>query len=158
MRKQGLREVKSLQRVTWLGKAVVAGAAPQPSGTWELGNVTTHLADKGQLQRYIEDDLGVTGRQLLGSVWGEAVTGQQARTGHPVCAMGLQHASPGLCAAGRNVRGSQRLPSGGGWWWQPVGSRLPESWPRPCDGLRQSLEPDLSSIGQKGTALQLERL
>lgn len=62
-----------LQRVTWLGKA---GAAPQPSGTWELGNVTTHLADEGQLQGDIEDDLGVTGRQLLGSVWGEGVTGQ----------------------------------------------------------------------------------
>lgn len=65
-----------LQRVTWLGKAVVAGAAPQPPGTWELGNVTTHLADEGQLQGDIEDDLGVLGRQLLGSVWGEGVTGQ----------------------------------------------------------------------------------
>lgn len=102
-----------MQRVTWLGKAVVAGAAPQPSGTWELGNVTTHLADEGQLQGDIEDDLGVPGRQLLGSVWGEGVTGQRARTEHPVCDVGLPHASALLGAAGRNVGGSQRVPGGG---------------------------------------------
>lgn len=53
---------------------MVPGADPQPSGTWELGNVTTtHLADQGQLQGDVEDDLGVTGRQLLGSVWGKGV-------------------------------------------------------------------------------------
>lgn len=57
-----------MQRVTWLVTAVVPGADPQPSGTWDSGDMTTHLADEGQLQGDIEDDLGVTGRQLLGSV------------------------------------------------------------------------------------------
>lgn len=50
-----------LQRVTQLVKAVMPG-------TWGLGTVRTHLSDKGQLQGDIEDDLGVTRCQLLGSV------------------------------------------------------------------------------------------
>lgn len=74
--------------------------------------MTTHLADEGQLQGDIEDDLGVTRRQLLGSVWGKAVTGQLARTEHPVCDDSLQQASPVLGAAGQEVGHSQGVPDG----------------------------------------------
>lgn len=39
----------------------------------------THLADEGQLQGDIEDDLGVAGRQLLGSVWGRGAASQSPK-------------------------------------------------------------------------------
>lgn len=50
------------------------------------------------------------------------------------------------------------MPGGGGWRWQPVGSRLQESWLRPYGGLVKSLEPDLPTLGQKGTLLWVEGL
>lgn len=44
-----------------------------------LGTMRTHLADEGQLQGDIEDDLGVAGRQLLGSVWGRGAASQSPK-------------------------------------------------------------------------------
>lgn len=62
-----------------------------------LGTVRTHLADEGQLQGDIEDDLGVAGRQLLGSVSGREAVNQPSRVDNQRDE-GLQYASPVLGA------------------------------------------------------------
>ena len=60
----------------------------------DLG-VRTHLADEGQLQGDIQDDLGVAGRQLLGSVLGRGAVNQPSRVNNQ-CDEGLRYASPVL--------------------------------------------------------------
>ena len=66
-----------------------------------LGTVRTHLADEGQLQGDIEDDLGVAGRQLLGSVSGRGAVSQPSWWGDDQRDEGLQDASPVLGAFSR---------------------------------------------------------
>lgn len=65
-----------------------------------LGTVRTHLADEGQLQGDIEDDLGVAGRQLLGSVSGRGAVNQPSEVDDRRDE-GLQYASPVLGAFSR---------------------------------------------------------
>lgn len=60
-----------------------------------LGTGRTHLADEGQLQGDIQDDLGVAGRQLLGSVLARGAVNQPPRVDNQRNE-GLQYASPVL--------------------------------------------------------------
>lgn len=98
-----------------------------------------------------------------------------------MCDVHLECASPVLSVAGQNVKDSQRVPAGD----DGVGPRLQEGWLcrggairegrtggwvlpltsgqllaclRPRGGFVQSLEPDLSIAGQKGTLLRVEGL
>ena len=91
-------------------------------------NVRTHLADEGQLQGDIEDDLGVAGRQLLGSVSGRGAV-SESWWGDDQRDEGLQDASPVPGAFSRaKCRRFCPAPPGGrpvgddGWGGKPRGS------------------------------------